>query len=85
MESVVIDNQTLATHRETVTSMIKECDNKEHQTVNLQADKSQNKLAQNMNQGVEDMRQRVSKIFNKPSGMKQSNTFHNLPGLFKKK
>lgn len=65
--------------------MIKECDNKEHLTINLQTDKSQNKLAQNMNQGVEDMRQRVSKIFNKPVGMKQSNTFHNLPGLFKKK
>lgn len=85
LESVVIDNQSLASHRDTVTSMIKECDNKEHQAVNVQTDKSQNKLTQNMNQGVEDMRQRVSKIFNKPSSMKQSNTFHNLPGLFKKK
>lgn len=85
MENVVIENQSLATHRETITSMIKECDNKEHQTINLQTDKTPNKLAQNMNQGVEDMRQRVSKIFNKPPGMKPSNTFHSLPLLFKKK
>lgn len=85
LETVVTDNQSLAIHRETVISMIKECDNKENQAVNLQTDKSQNKLTQNVNQGVEDMRHRVSKIFNKPAGMKQSNTFHNLPGLFKKK
>lgn len=66
--------------------MVRVFDSKEQQAVNFQTDRSQNKLTQNMNQGVEDMRQRVSKIFNKPSsGMKQSNTFHNLPGLFKKK
>lgn len=85
LESVVSENQSLVTHRETVISMIKECDNKENQATSLQTDRSQNKLAQNMNQGVEDMRQRVSKIFTKPTGMKQSNTFHSLPGLFKKK
>lgn len=85
LESVVGENPSLVTHRETVISMIKECDNRENQAASLQTDRSQNKLAQNMNQGVEDMRQRVSKIFNKPTSMKQSNTFHSLPGLFKKK
>lgn len=85
LESVVAENQSLMMHRETVSSMIKECDNKEQQAVGVHTERGQNRLTQNMNQGVEDMRQRVSKIFNKPTGMKQSNTFHNLPGLFKKK
>lgn len=65
--------------------MIRECDNREFQTAsNIQSDRSHNKISQNVNQGVEEMRQRVSKIFNKPSGTK-SGTLQSLPGLFKKK
>lgn len=81
----MVEHPSLANHQETVTSMLKECDNREIPTIaNAQTDKTQNKLSQNVNQGVEEMRQRVSKIFNKPTATK-SGTLQNLPGLFKKK
>lgn len=78
---MVTENQTLHVHRETVLSMIKECDNKADLPVCLERSQS---LSQNVNQGVEEMRQKVSKIFNKPT-MSKPNSLPNLQGIFKKK
>ncbi|KAJ8919648.1 hypothetical protein NQ315_006175 [Exocentrus adspersus] len=77
LEAVVMDNQTLQVHRETVSSMIKECDNK----TDVPASVDRN---QTLNQGVEEMRQKVSKIFNKPT-ISKPNSLPNLQGIFKKK
>lgn len=85
LESVVTEHQSLASHKDTVTSMIKECDNRDNQhTSGISSERGQSTLSQNVNHSVEEMRQRVSKIFNKPTSVKPS-TLQNLPGLFKKK
>lgn len=84
LEVVISENASLAVHHETVLSMIKECDNKTNQCAPDSPVAKTSKLGQNVNQGVEEMKQRVTKIFNKP-GMTKSNTLSNLPGLFKKK
>lgn len=84
LESVISENQSLSIHHETVESMIRECDNKSDlSSPNSPVDRN-TKLGQNVNQGVEEMRQRMSKIFNKPNIVK-SNTLPNLQGIFKKK
>ncbi|CAH0546958.1 unnamed protein product [Brassicogethes aeneus] len=88
LESIVIENQSLMSHRETILLMIKECDNKENKPEAFTSVQSPvelgTKLSQNVNQGVEEMRQRVSKIFNKPS-ISKPNNLSNLQGIFKKK
>ncbi|XP_050316414.1 RAB11-binding protein RELCH homolog [Anthonomus grandis grandis] len=73
LESVIAENPSLSVHHETVLSMIKECDNKSS------GSGPASPVGLNANQGVEDMRQRMSKIFNKP------NVHTNLQGIFKKK
>uniref|UniRef100_A0AAR5Q8M1 LisH domain-containing protein n=1 Tax=Dendroctonus ponderosae TaxID=77166 RepID=A0AAR5Q8M1_DENPD len=84
LDLVISENPSLSTHHETVLSMMKECDNKASQSVSGSPIEKPHKLGQNVNQGVEEMRQRMSKIFTKPH-MSKSNTLHNFPGIFKKK
>lgn len=88
LETVVSENQALISHREVVQLMIKECDNRNefqpHLSTERQNTSSSTKLSQNVNQGVEEMRQRVSKMFNKPN-ISKPNTLPNLQGIFKKK
>ncbi|KAK5642547.1 hypothetical protein RI129_008714 [Pyrocoelia pectoralis] len=86
LEAIVIENPSLLPHKESITSMIRETENRINSTgAQIQLDRSAaNTLGQNVNQGVEEMKQRVSKIFNKPSSIKQ-NSLPNLQGIFKKK
>ncbi|KAL1489480.1 hypothetical protein ABEB36_014368 [Hypothenemus hampei] len=83
LECVISENPSLSMHHETVLAMIKECDNKNGSSI-PGSPVGPSKIGQNVNQGVEEMRQRVSKIFNKPH-MPKSNTLPNLPGIFRKK
>lgn len=66
--------------------MIKECDNRDNkvESPSMQPVELGTKLSQNVNQGVEEMRQRVSKMFNKPT-IPKPNNLPNLQGIFKKK
>ncbi|KAG5900415.1 hypothetical protein JTB14_029302 [Gonioctena quinquepunctata] len=83
LEAVILENQALNVHWETLVSMIKECENKVG-LASLQApvDRSP-RISQNVNQSVEEVRQRVSKIFNKP--IPKATTLPNLQGIFRKK
>lgn len=79
LETLVVENPSLSPHRDSVISMIRETENRANfNIVNAPVDKAGSTLTQNVNQGVEDMKQRVSKIFQKPSGP-------NFQGIFKKK
>nr|XP_023025096.1 lisH domain and HEAT repeat-containing protein KIAA1468 homolog isoform X2 [Leptinotarsa decemlineata] len=78
LEAVILENQVLNVHWETIVSMMKECENR----VNLPTECSP-KMNQNVNHSVEDVRQRVSKIFNKP--IPKATTLPNLQGIFRKK
>lgn len=82
---IVVENPSLSPHRDSVTSMIKETENRVN-TAFLQSptERGSSTLSQNVNQGVEDMKLRVSKIFQKPTGTKQ-NPLPTLQGIFKKK
>lgn len=84
MENLLLENQTLNSHSETVASMIKECENKVDITTSQLPVDLNTRLSHNVNQGVEEVKQRVSKIFTKPVSTKQ-NTLPNLQGIFKKK
>uniref|UniRef100_A0A1Y1KW97 Uncharacterized protein n=1 Tax=Photinus pyralis TaxID=7054 RepID=A0A1Y1KW97_PHOPY len=83
LEAIVVENPSLLPHKESITSMIRETENRINAAgVQVPSDRgASNTLGQNVNQGVEEMKQRVSKIFNKPS----SNPLPNLQGIFKKK
>lgn len=81
----MLENQSLNSHWETVASMIKECENKVDLTTPQSPVDLNTRFSQNVNQGVEEVKQRVSKIFTaKPASTKQ-NTLPNLQGIFKKK
>ncbi|EFA00181.1 RAB11-binding protein RELCH homolog [Tribolium castaneum] len=82
LETAVTENQSLTCHRDIIGSMIRECDDHAESSTHAQPEHS-NKL-QNVNQGVEEMKQRMSKIFTKPAGSKP-NTLPNLQSIFKKK
>ncbi|KAF5306430.1 hypothetical protein FQR65_LT07342 [Abscondita terminalis] len=84
LEAVVNENSSLLPHRETIISMIREAENRANSTGTQLTERPATTLGQNVNQGVEDMKQRVSKIFTKQSGNKQS-PLPNLQGIFKKK
>nr|CAH7731165.1 unnamed protein product [Callosobruchus chinensis] len=84
LETVILENQSLNSYWDTVVSMIKECDNRVEVVTPQTPTDSTSKLTHNVNQSVEEMRQRVSKIFNKPT-MSKPNTLPNLQGIFKKK
>ncbi|XP_066257908.1 RAB11-binding protein RELCH homolog isoform X1 [Euwallacea similis] len=84
LELVISENPSLSHHHETVLAMLKECDNKCNQSIPGSPVGRSSHFGHNVNQGVEEMRQRVTKIFNKPS-MPKSNTLPNLSGIFKKK
>lgn len=84
LETVILENQSLSTHWETVASMIKECENKVEITTPQSPVDLNTRLSHNVNQGVEEVKQRVSKIFTKPVSTKQ-NALPNLQGIFKKK
>nr|CAI5819958.1 unnamed protein product [Callosobruchus analis] len=84
LETVILENQSLSSYWDTVVSMIKECDNRVEVATPQTPTDSSSKLTQNVNQSVEEMRQRVSKIFNKPT-ISKPNTLPNLQGIFKKK
>lgn len=87
LETVISENQSLSIHYETVLGMIKECENKSSQNSPIsprEKGNSATSLSQNVNQGVEEMRQRVSKIFHK-SNISKPNTLPNIQGIFKKK
>ncbi|XP_017781128.1 PREDICTED: lisH domain and HEAT repeat-containing protein KIAA1468 homolog isoform X1 [Nicrophorus vespilloides] len=84
LEQAVTENQALMPHREAVITMIKECENRVDLTSPQTPTDKGSKISQNVNQGVEEMKQRVSKIFNKPPSGKQA-SLPNLQSLFKKK
>ncbi|KAK4876752.1 hypothetical protein RN001_009258 [Aquatica leii] len=86
LETVVNENPSLLPHKESIISMIRETENRANYTGTQlsSTERASTTLGQNVNQGVEDMKQRVSKMFNKPSGIKQ-NPLPNLQGIFKKK
>lgn len=85
LENLVLENQTLNSHWETVASMIKECENK----VDLATPQSpvdlNTRFSQNVNQGVEEVKQRMSKMFNTKQASTKQNTLPNLQSIFKKK
>lgn len=81
---MVLENQALNSHWETVASMIKECENTVEVTTPQSLVDLNTRLSHNVNQGVEEVKQRVSKIFTKPASTKQ-NSIPNLQGIFKKK
>lgn len=84
MENIVLENQSLNIHWETISLMIKECENKIETTIPQSPVDLNAKLSQNVNQSVEEVKQRVSKLFTKPAGIRQS-TLPNIQGIFKKK
>lgn len=66
--------------------MIKECENR-YDLSSPSTEKmpsSASKITQNVNQSVEEMKQRMSKMFNKPPGSAKQN-LSTLQGFFKKK
>lgn len=82
---MVLENQALNSHWEIVTSMIKDCEHKvDVSNPQSPVDLNTSRLSQNVNQGVEEVKQRVSKIFTKPTSTKQ-NPLPNLQAIFKKK
>lgn len=83
LETVITENQSLICHKDTILSMIRECDDHDSLASHSQSDHSI-KLGQNVNQSVEEMKNRMSKIFTKPAGSKP-NALPNLQNIFKKK
>ncbi|CAH1180510.1 unnamed protein product [Phaedon cochleariae] len=84
LEAVIMENENLHCHWETITSLMKECENK----IDFAIPESPiisptNKTSHNVNQSVEEMRQKVSKIFHTP--LPKPNNLPNLQGFFKKK
>ncbi|KAF5303993.1 hypothetical protein FQA39_LY01778 [Lamprigera yunnana] len=85
LEVIVNENPSLTPHRESIVSMIRETENRTNLTgIQIPNERVSSTLGHNVNQGVEDMKQRVSKIFTKPSSIKP-NPLPNLQGIFKKK
>lgn len=81
---VVLENPSLSQHRDSVSSMIKEVESRNDVGLVQSPTERTSSLRQDVNQGMEDMRIRVSKIFTKPPAIKQSN-LPNLQNIFKKK
>lgn len=72
-------------HQNSIHSIVKECENRINLvTVQSPVDRSSSTLSQNVNQGVEDMKQKVSKMFQKPS-IAKPNALPSFQGIFKKK
>lgn len=80
LDSVITESHSLLSQRDTVLGMIREFENQPEATSPQSSLDKSNKLTQNVNQSVEEMKQRVSKIF-KPVNVKPNN----LQGIFKKK
>ncbi|XP_076264934.1 RAB11-binding protein RELCH homolog [Rhynchophorus ferrugineus] len=84
LDIIISDNQSLCIHHETVLAMLKECDANSVQSSPTSPPEKNSTLSQNVNQGVEEMRSRMSKIFTK-SSITKPNTLPNLQNIFKKK
>lgn len=79
-----MENPSLNNSWETVVSMIKECENRVDVSVPQSPVDLNARLSHNVNQGVEEVKQRVSKIFTKPGSTKPT-SLPNLQGIFRKK
>lgn len=79
LENVINENQSLNCYRETIESMIRECEETSSNSSGYSAT-DYVKLTHNVNQGVEEMKMKVSKIFSK-TGTKPSS----IQNMFKKK
>ncbi|KAI4469951.1 rab11-binding protein relch [Holotrichia oblita] len=84
LEFVVKENPSLLSHYDVIMSMNKQLESKmEVSTTQHHTDRASNIHRANT-QSVEDVRQKVSKIFNNPV-VNKSTTLPNLQGIFKKK
>lgn len=79
-----VDNKSLVIHRDTIVAMIRETEGRLDQSTPGQMERSIS-ISQNVNQGMEDVRQRVSKIFSSKSSIPKTNNLPNLQGMFRKK
>lgn len=82
-----MDSKSLVIHRDTILAMIRETESRLDQSPTSHSEKDRViSLSQNVNQGMEDVRQRVSKIFSSSkSSISKTNNLANLQGMFRKK